>query len=97
MTVPCLDCHLAHASDNPYIITETGATAQMADDAAKEAAVSVTEHNFTELCAVCHMSEDGAPTDNGLLEVVHTSTYSSTCTDCHYHGSGYGADKSDLY
>jgi len=97
MTVPCLDCHLAHSSDNPYLITESGETAEMTDDTAQAASVSVTEHNFTELCAVCHMNADGAPTDNGLLEVVHTSTYSSNCTDCHYHGSGYGADKSDLY
>lgn len=97
MSVSCLSCHVVHASENPYLITETGASAELADDTAKAAGVSVTEHNFTELCAVCHMNANGSPTDNGLLEVVHNSTYSQNCTDCHYHGAGFGADNAGLF
>lgn len=95
--VACLDCHQVHASANPYLITETGSSAELTDDTAQAASVSVTENNFTELCAVCHTNENGAPTDNGLNEVVHTSTYSGTCTNCHYHGAGFGTDNADLF
>ncbi|PLX71693.1 MAG: hypothetical protein C0602_00400 [Denitrovibrio sp.] len=97
MTVPCLACHLAHSSDNPYLITESGKTAELTDADAMAASVSVTENNYTQLCAVCHKSDDGALTENGLLEVVHNSTFSSNCSDCHYHGSGFGTDNSNLY
>lgn len=95
--VACLDCHQVHSSDNPYLIIESGASATLTDDIAKAAAVEVTEENFTQLCAVCHVSADGAPTDNGLTEVVHPSTYSAVCTDCHYHGAGFGAETSGLF
>lgn len=97
MELPCLSCHQVHSSDNPYLITESGKTAVNADDTAKNATVSVTENNFTELCAVCHMNPSGADTANGLKEVVHTSTYSSNCTDCHYHGAGHGTDVNGLF
>lgn len=90
MVVPCLSCHKVHTSNNVYLITESGSTATLADADAKAASVSVTDNNFTQLCAVCHRSADGAPTDNGLQEVTHTSTSSSTCTNCHYHGAGHG-------
>jgi predicted CXXCH cytochrome family protein len=95
--ISCLSCHQAHTSDNAYLITESGASAKLADDEAKNASVSVEGSNFTELCAVCHMSENGAITNNGLKEVVHTSTYSSNCTDCHYHGAGHGTDQDGLF
>ncbi|MCD8554992.1 cytochrome c3 family protein [Seleniivibrio sp.] len=97
MVVPCLSCHQVHSSDNPYLITESGKTATLADDTAKSASVSVTTNNFSELCAVCHTNDSGADTTNGLKEVVHTSTYSSNCTDCHYHGAGYGTNVNGLF
>ncbi len=97
MAVACLDCHQVHSSDNPYLITQNGACAQLADEEARTAVVVVTENNFTQLCAVCHTSSGGAPTDNGLTQVVHPGTYSAFCTDCHYHGAGFGADKSGLF
>lgn len=97
MELPCLSCHQVHSSDNPYLITESGKNATLADSDAKNATVKVTENNFSELCAVCHTNPAGADAGNGLKEVVHTSTYSSNCTDCHYHGSGSGTDKNGLF
>jgi hypothetical protein len=97
MEVPCLSCHQVHSSDNPYLITESGKTAVNADAAAKNAKVSVTESNLTELCVVCHMNPAGADSTNGLKEVVHTSTYSSDCTNCHFHGAGHGTSINDLF
>lgn len=95
--VSCLSCHQVHSSENPYLITELGESADMADEDALNAEVSVTETNFTELCALCHVSPSGAVTSNGLQEVVHDSTYSSNCTDCHYHGAGHGETNSGLF
>lgn len=98
MSVPCLSCHQVHSSDNAYLITESGSSATLTDDDAKAASVHVTgDNNFSELCAVCHMTPNGAPTANGLTDVTHTSTYSSNCTDCHYHGAGYGSGSSNLF
>ncbi len=95
--VACLDCHQAHSSDNPYLIAENGAGAEFADDDAKAAAVLVTDSNFTQLCALCHTSADGAPTDNGLTEVWHPGTYSTSCTECHYHGAGFNGFQQGLF
>lgn len=97
MEVACLDCHQVHSSDNPYLITQSGASAEFADNTAKAATVMVSENDFTQLCAVCHMSPEGAPTDNGLTQVVHPNTYSTYCTDCHYHGAGFGENISGLF
>lgn len=96
MEVPCLACHEVHTSDNSYMITRFGDSAELADDAARNAQVSVEGNNFTQLCALCHYTPGGITTDNGLVEVDHLSGYSSNCTDCHYHGAGYG-DKTDLF
>jgi hypothetical protein len=95
--VSCLSCHQVHTSDNPYLITESGESADLADEAALEAGVKVEGDDFTELCALCHASVNGAPTANGLKSVVHNSTYSTNCTDCHYHGAGHGTDSSGLF
>lgn len=95
--VACLECHQVHSSDNPYLITQSGASAEHSDDIARAATVAVTETNFTQLCAVCHTSPEGAPTDNGLTQVVHPGTYSAYCTDCHYHGAGFGANGAGLF
>jgi len=96
-TVSCLSCHQVHSSDNAYLITENGESATLADADAMSAAVAVTESNFSQLCALCHATSGGATTDNGLTEVVHTSTYSSNCVSCHYHGAGHGVDSADLF
>lgn len=96
MEVPCLACHEVHTSDNSYMITRFGDSAELADDAARNAEVSVQGNNFTQLCALCHMTPNGAATDNGLTEVTHGSGYNSNCTNCHYHGAGYG-DKTGLF
>jgi hypothetical protein len=95
--VACLECHQVHSSDNPYLITQSGASAELADDMARAAIVAVTENDFSQLCAACHASPGGAPTDNGLTQVVHSGPYSAYCTDCHYHGAGFGANKSGLF
>jgi len=95
--VSCLSCHQAHTSDNPFLIAETGAGAALSDDDARAASVSVTENEYSELCAVCHMTVGGPVTGNGLTSVVHTSTHSSDCSDCHYHGAGFGTDRSGLF
>ncbi|ADD67575.1 hypothetical protein Dacet_0795 [Denitrovibrio acetiphilus DSM 12809] len=95
-TVSCLSCHKVHTSDNKYLITDSGESADLADAAALGASVSVKDDDFSELCALCHVTVGGSPTDNGLTGVVHSSTYSSKCTDCHYHGAGYGATE-DLF
>lgn len=97
MVVPCLSCHRAHTSDNSYLITESGSTAAYTDAEAKAAKVTVTSNDFTQLCAVCHQTPSGAPTDNGLTSVTHNSTVSSECTDCHYHGAGHGTTNSGLF
>ncbi len=96
MEVGCTHCHDVHTSDNSYLITQSGDSAEDADSDAFSAPVSVQGNNFTELCALCHMSTDGAVTGNGLQEVVHPSGYDSNCTNCHYHGAGYG-DKTNLF
>ncbi|QAR32572.1 hypothetical protein EP073_03870 [Geovibrio thiophilus] len=96
MEIGCTQCHEVHTSDNSYLITRFGESAEDADADALDASVSVTGNNFTELCALCHMSPDGAITGNGLQEVVHPSGYDSNCTNCHYHGAGYG-DKTNLF
>ncbi|MGD9807943.1 MAG: hypothetical protein AB7E76_07100 [Deferribacterales bacterium] len=96
-TVSCLSCHQVHSSDNEYLITESGESADLADEAALNAHVSVIDSDFSELCALCHATAGGGDTANGLTEVVHTSTYSSNCISCHYHGAGYGASTADLF
>lgn len=96
MEVSCTHCHDVHTSDNTYLITQSGDSAALADGTALNAPVSVVGNNFTELCALCHMSPDGAITGNGLQEVTHPSGYDSNCTNCHYHGAGYG-DKTNLF
>jgi predicted CXXCH cytochrome family protein len=96
MEISCLSCHEVHTSTNSYMITRFGDSAELADDTARNAQVSVHGNNFTELCALCHYTPGGIPTDNGLVEVRHGSEYDSDCTKCHYHGAGYG-DKTDLF
>lgn len=96
MEVSCLSCHEVHSSTNNYMITRSGDSARLADDVAQNASVAVHGNNFTELCALCHYTPGGIPTDNGLVEVRHGSEYDSDCTKCHYHGAGYG-DKTDLF
>ncbi|WP_022850473.1 cytochrome c3 family protein [Limisalsivibrio acetivorans] len=88
MEIPCTACHEVHTSPNSHILSENGSNAELTDDTASVADISVYENNYTELCSVCHFTEGGAETGNGLVEVVHDGPYSSNCSDCHYHGSG---------
>jgi len=97
MEVPCISCHDVHTSDNPYLITQSGAKAELSDKAGKNAEVKVVGNNFSELCAVCHTNPAGNTLPNGLQEVVHTSPYSSNCVECHYHGAGFDNESENMF
>lgn len=99
MVVDCTACHNPHASKNNYLIVENGETALLTDDTAKKSEITVYGNNFSELCAVCHKSNNlNAPIlSNGLPEVVHDTPYSDNCTDCHYHGAGFSTKKDGLF
>lgn len=87
----CTDCHLVHASSNPYLITDSGARASMLDqdEPARNAGVAVTERNFEQLCAVCHTNPEGVEVGNGLQAHLHFTGYTGDCVSCHFHGAGF--------
>ena len=93
MVLACTDCHQVHSSSNPYLVTESGASAAKlaADDPAASAAINIGDgRRFNELCALCHYHEDGPLAANGLQEIVHAAGgISGDCVSCHYHGAGY--------
>ncbi|OGQ87986.1 MAG: hypothetical protein A2512_10225 [Deltaproteobacteria bacterium RIFOXYD12_FULL_56_24] len=108
MILPCLACHYPHSSGNPYLITESGASAStlLTDpderQTVQQATVAVTQYRFTQLCALCHTNfpEDeavAANAGNGLKEIVHKGFSFGDCTDCHFHGAGYGQLKNNLF
>jgi len=97
MVLHCTECHTTHASDNPYLIRETGGYAEKADSEGRTASVHVSEYKFDQLCAVCHTNPNGVDTGNGLKMVVHTGFTVTDCTDCHFHGAGYGLEKNNLF
>jgi predicted CXXCH cytochrome family protein len=97
MVLSCVECHYPHSSGNPYLITESGASTKVDNSTVLKATVKVTNNRFNELCALCHTNPDGADAGNGLHEVVHKGFTLTDCTDCHFHGGGYGSLKSNLF
>jgi len=108
MILPCLACHDPHSSGNLYLITESGASAStlLTDpeerQTVRQATVAVTQYRFNQLCALCHTNfpEDeaaAANAGNGLKEIVHKGFSFGDCTDCHFHGAGYGQLKNNLF
>lgn len=61
--------------------------------AVTQAQVRVTTNRFNQLCAVCHTNPAGDDAGNGLKEVAHRGFTLTDCTDCHYHGAGYGPSR----
>ncbi len=93
MVLACTDCHQVHSSANPYLITESGASAAKlaAADPTRSAAINIGDgRRFNELCALCHYHESGPVAANGLREIIHAAGgVSGDCVSCHYHGAGY--------